>query len=282
MKKLLLGTLSLAAAVSLNATVLATVNGQTVTDKDLNALMQGRGAVSYDKLSADNKKRLLEQAIDRKLLVNNAIKSGIEKTKEYKGTLANLKDSLALDLWMKKESNTIKVTTTDAKKYYEQNSEKFIKPARVKARHILLKDEKSAKDIIKQMNGLSGKKLEDKFIQLAKTKSTGPSAKNGGELGFFAKNQMVAPFSNAAFSIKKGEITKIPVKTKFGYHVILKEDTEKPQKIAFEKVKKQIEYGLKMEKFREKVSAKAKSLRKNAKISIKDKSITANNSKAQK
>lgn len=283
MKKLLLGTLSLAAAISLNATVLATVDGKNVTEKDMNAMMQGmRGGMAYSKLPADTKKKLLDQAIERKLLIKNAMKSGVEKSKEYKEALANLKESLALDVWMKKQFNGVKVTKGDIKKYYEKNGDKFVKPARAKARHILLKDEKAAKEVIGQMKGLSGKKLEDKFVELAKTKSTGPSAKNGGELGFFAKNQMLPAFSEAAFKLKKGEISKTPVKTKYGYHVILKQDSEESKKVALKDVEKQIENGLKMEKFREKVSKKAKSLRKGAKISIKDKSVATADTTSKK
>lgn len=270
MKKLLLGTLSLATAISLNAAVLATVNGQNITDKDINALMQGmQRGVDYSKLPADTQKKILDQAIERRLLIENAIKSGVKKKPAYKTAMKELENNLALDIWMKSKFDSKKISDSEAKKYYQKNSDKFVKPARAKARHILVTSEDDAKKIISQLKGLSGKKLEDKFISLAKTKSTGPSAKNGGELGWFGEKQMVPAFSKAAFGLKKGTITTTPVKTQFGYHVIYNEGKEASKKSDFKDVKAKIKQGLKMEKFRKEVSAKAKSLRKGAKITIK-------------
>jgi len=107
------------------------------------------------------------------------------------------------------------------------------------------------------------------LLSLQRVKSTGPSGQGGGELGWFAANQMVKPFSDAAFALKKGEITKTPVQTQFGFHVILVEDTKAAEKATFDVVKAQIENGLKMEKFRVLVADKAKTLRKNAKVTIK-------------
>ncbi len=270
MNKLLLTTLSLATAISLNATTLATVNGHSVTEKDINALMQSmQGKIDYKSLPADTQKKLLNQAIERKLLISNAIKSGVERKKEYKEALKTLKNNLALDVWMKGQFSAIKVSESDAKKYYKENGDKFVKPARTKARHILVKTEDEAKKIISELKGLSGKKLEDKFIALAKKKSTGPSATNGGQLGWFGEKQMVPAFSKAAFSLRKGEITTKPVKTQFGYHIILNEGKESSKKADFKDVKEQIRNGLKMEKFRKTISAKAKSLVKKADVKIK-------------
>lgn len=270
MKKLLFGTLSLAVAMSLNATVLATVNGKKITDTDVKMLMGGmQGQVTYETLPKDAKKRVLDQAIERKVLIGHAVKTGITKTNEYKKALAKVQDDIALEIWMKKQFDGIKVSDSEAKKYYSDNGDKFMQPKKAKAKHILLKNEADAKAVIKELKGLKGKALEDKFIQLAKTKSTGPSAKNGGELGWFAENQMVKPFSTAAFALKKGEITKTPVKTQFGYHVIFSEGQESSKKVDFNKAKEQIKNGLKMEKFRTQVSDKAKGLRKKAKVVIK-------------
>lgn len=270
MRKLLLGTLSLAVAASLNATVLATVNGKNVTDADVKMLMGNmQGKITYETLPKETKERVLEQAIERSLLIDNAIKTGISKTVEYDQALKRVKQDIALEIWMKRQFDNIKISDSDAKKYYQNNGDKFMQPKKAKARHILLKTEADAQAVIKELNGLSGKALEDKFVELAKSKSTGPSAKSGGELGWFAENQMVKPFSEAAFALKKGEITKTPIKTQFGYHVILSEGQESSQKVDFEKAKEHIKNGLKMEQFKEKISTKAKDLRKKAKVVIK-------------
>lgn len=270
MRKLLLGTLSLAVAMSLNAKVLATVDGTSITDAEMNAMMQSmQRGMSYDKLPDNMKKKALEQAVERKLLIKNAIQSGVKKTSEYKKALNTVENNIALDVWMKKQFDKVKVSDAQAKKFYKDNGTKFMQPARLKARHILLKDEKSAKAVISQLKGLNGKKLEDKFTSLAKTKSTGPSAKKGGELGWFPEKQMVPEFSKATKALKKGAITKTPVKTQYGYHVILKEGSEASKKIEFSKVKEQIINQLKMEQFKKDVSAKAKALKAKAKISYK-------------
>ena len=91
-------------------------------------------------------------------------------------------------------------------------------PSTLEARHILVKTEKEAKDLIKTLN--KSKKKEKKFIELAKTKSVGPTGPKGGYLGKFPANQMVPEFASAASSLKKKTYSQTPVKTQFGYHVI--------------------------------------------------------------
>ena len=138
---------------------------------------------------------------------------------------------------------TLEKDAKEIKDYYDKNADKFMQPAMVKARHVLVKSEEEAKEVLKALDGLSGQKLNDKFVEHATTKSTGPSGQGGGELGWFAANQMVKPFSDAAFALKKGEITKTPVQTQFGFHVILVEDTKAAEKATFDVVKPQIENG---------------------------------------
>ncbi len=270
MKKIILASLTAAVCgISLNAAVYATVNGQNVTDQDIKVLLKSsRGAV-YEQLPPATQKKVVEQAIEIKLLASNAIKSGIENDKSFKDALSKIKRDLALQLWEKKVFSQVNVTEKDIKAFYDKNAEKFVKPSRAKARHILLKTEKEAQAVIDELKGLKGDALSKKFIELAKAKSTGPSGKSGGELGWFNKRQMVKPFSDAAFGLKKGTITLKPVKTQFGYHVIYLENKEIGKKATLAEVKPRIENALKMDKFRKKVSAQAKKLRKDAKVTIK-------------
>ena len=141
--------------------------------------------------------------------------------------------------------------------------DKFKQPASVKAKQILLKTKKDAIAVIKELD--SGAK----FAELAKTKSTGPSGKNGGELGWFSKKKMVPAFSEAAFKLSKGAYTKTPVKTNFGYHVILVEDKKSKSTVAFAKIKDRLKYDLKTVKFRDKIKNLASSLKSKAKIVYK-------------
>ena len=136
----------------------------------------------------------------------------------------------------------------------------------VHARHILVKTEDEAKKIITELKPLSGAKLKEKFIELAKKDSTGPSGSNGGDLGYFSKGQMVPAFNDKVFTMKKGTITEAPVKTQFGYHVIYLEDKKPSLTRSFDEVKAFIEQRLKMEKFKTVVKKKMDTLQKQAVI----------------
>ena len=96
------------------------------------------------------------------------------------------------------------------------------------ASHILVKEEQQAFEILKKLENNA------KFSDLAKTQSIGPSGKNEGKLGWFTSGQMVKEFEKAVLSLKKGEITKKPVKTKFGFHIILLNEVRdsKPKKLS--------------------------------------------------
>lgn len=118
MRKLLLGTLSLAAAMSLNAAVYATVDGQDVTDADIATLMQALpGKAQFNTLPADTKKRIIDQAIERKLLAAQAKKDGIEKEAAYQKALSRVKDDIALEVWMKKVFDEVKVSDAKMKEF---------------------------------------------------------------------------------------------------------------------------------------------------------------------
>ena len=270
MNRVIIGSLAaLLMGVSLNAAVYATVNGSEVTDKDITSLMRALPGKKFADLQPEQQTKVINQAIERKLLAKEAMKSGIEKDPEFKKTLAAVKADLALELWMKKVFNDVKISEKESKAYFDKNKDKFVRPETVKARHIVVADEATAKGIITELNGLKGEALTNKFIELAKTKSTGPSGASGGDLGWFNKKQMVGAFSEAAFGQGKGEVTKAPVKTQFGYHVILTEDKKGGEKVVFADAKIQIENGLKMEKFRKDVAKKAKMLREKAIVVIK-------------
>lgn len=140
----------------------------------------------------------------------------------------------------------------------------------MKAKHILVTSEKEAKDIIAELSKLSGKALNDKFAQLAKEKSIDKgSSAQGGDLGWFAESTMVKPFADAAFSMKKGTISKTPVKSDFGYHIILKEDARAKSTMSYNEVKAGIESNIKMEEFKELMNKKAQELLQKAKVEYK-------------
>lgn len=253
--------------VSLNAAVYANVNGKDITDEDLAVILRAMPGARYDSLPKEMQKKVLDQAIDRVLLTDAAKKSGIESSSLYKEQLAKLKDDLALEVWMKKQFDATKVPESEIKKFYENNKNRFKQPEMVRARHILVKDKKEAKEIIDELTKAPEAKKIELFKELSTKKSIDKAAaQSGGELGWFDKNRMVPEFTKAAFKLKAGEITKEPVQTQFGYHIIMVEEKKPERTLSYAEVKDGIEQQLKVEKFRDEITKKAESLRKGAKI----------------
>jgi parvulin-like peptidyl-prolyl isomerase len=248
--------------------VLATVNDENITKKAVNEfVIKNIPGATFDVLNKTQKESVLNQMIERQLFLEDARKLEIEKGKDYQKALKKLQDNLMLDFWMKKKVEEIYISDTDAKAYYLQNIKKFFKPASVKVRHILVPTEEEAVAIIADLE--QSDNLEERFIKLAKSESTGPSSVNGGELDWFVYEQMVPEFSDAAFKLKKGTITKQAVKTQFGYHVIFLKDKKEKGLIPFETVKKDIVTALRLKKFKTKMHKMARRLRESADISVK-------------
>ncbi len=244
----------------------AVVNGDAITDTDI-ALILRNPNIKFDNLPKATQDRVINQLIDNKLLRQHALSTGIEKDAKYKETLDNLKKDLALQIWMQKFSNEIKISDKDQKEFFEKNKAKFASTEELKARHILVKTEAEAKSLIDTLS--SAKDVEAKFIELAKTKSVGPSGASGGDLGWFPLNQMVPEFSQAAAALKTKSFTTKPVKTQFGFHVIYLEDRKGAKDVSFDSVKAQIKQMMMQERFGGELQKIADKLKKDAKIEYK-------------
>ncbi len=232
----------------------AVVNGQYISKASLTALeseisQRARG-------QSFPKDKLLEELIQRELLIQDAVQKQLDKSPEYTERLETIKKSLlsqqAIQNYLK--SNPV----TDAELEAEYNKNLTESGTEYKARHILVKTEEEAKQLIEELN-----KGAD-FVELAKTKSTGPSGPQGGDLGWFTAGQMVVPFSEAAIALEDGKYTVEPVQTQFGWHVILKEGSRTQTPPPFESVKEQIRPALQRQKMQDYLD----SLRKQAKIEI--------------
>ncbi|MCD6172770.1 MAG: peptidylprolyl isomerase [Sulfurimonas sp.] len=268
----IISTLLLTASIA-SAQALVTVDGVEITQKDVEtALMnatQGRFNQVPSEKQAEFRKQVLEQLVAKELVYSDAKKTGILKSKEftneYKKVQERVKKELAVQIWQKKQMDKVKISNKELKNYYDKNKEEFKEKESVHARHILVKTESEAQAVIKEMKSLKGAALESKFIELAKSKSTGPSGPKGGDLGSFAQGQMVPPFNDKVFSMKVGTISD-PVKTQFGYHVIYLEEKKASKKLGFTEVKSFIEQRLKMEKFKVSMKTKMAQLQKKATI----------------
>ncbi|MCB4743060.1 MAG: peptidylprolyl isomerase [Sulfurovum sp.] len=247
--------------------ILVTVNGKNITKQDAELFVQAKSPkMHYEQLSKDQKEQVKKILIKGTLLAELAQKEGIKKTPEFKHSMEKVADQVAVDIWIQKLIENTTISDKKAKAFYDKNQAAFMKLGKIHARHILVKSEQEAKDIINQLQGLSKDKLKAKFIELAKSKSQGPSGANGGDLGSFGKKDMVPEFSKAAWNLVVGTITTEPVKTKFGYHVIYLEKRDKVQTKPFETVKEKIIANLKQRDFENKITDITKELMRKAKI----------------
>lgn len=239
--------------------VIATVNNFNITQEEVDLFVRRQlPGSNFNLLTPKQQTAIIDKLIDSKLFLEDAKKIKIDKTYEFEKAMKKLKEKLMLDFWMEKRVEEIRISNMEAKTYYRDNKDKFYQPTSVKVRHILLSTQREARDIIRELKYYRNNQLREKFIELAKKRSTGPSAINGGELNWFIKEQMVPEFSEAAFSLKKGRITKEPIKTQFGYHVIYLEDKKEQGLVPFEVVKPNIVKILRSMKFKEKLERLSK------------------------
>ncbi len=262
----LVASLTIAASSLSAANVVATVDGENITKQDVKALLRNP-KINYDNLPKETQSKIVDQLVEKKLLTKAAMNSGVNKLDAYKAALKKLQEELALEVWMQQEFKKVKVTETDIKAYYDKNKAQFKTGDMLEARHILVKTEQEAKDLIAKLNKAKNKKPT--FEELAKKHSTGPTGAKGGYLGKFSPKQMVPEFSAAASALKKDEYSKAPVKTQFGYHIIYLENKETSQTLTYDKVKAKIKQALTQEQYTKLIKGQANKLRKNAKIVIK-------------
>ena len=269
----LLYTLLFAATISA-AQTLVTVNGSAITQEDADPALTTATQFRFNQVPADKqaefRQQVLQQLIGTELVYGDAKKTGVLSSKEFKDEYVKVqervKKQLAIQVWQKQQLDQVKVSDKELKSYYSKNKEEFNEKESVHARHILVKTEAEAKTIIAELKPLSGNPLKTKFIELAKSKSTGPSGPKGGDLGFFAQGQMVPAFNDTVFKMKKGTVTKTPVKTQFGFHIIYLEDKKESTVRKYEEVKTVIDQRLKMEKFKSVMKVKMDELQKQATI----------------
>lgn len=247
--------------------ILATVNGKNITKQEAQAFVSASAPqANFMDLGPAEKKMVTDRLIEKALFTELAAKEGIDKKPEFKRNMEKIKEELLVNMWMKEQMDNAIVSESEAKAFYEKNADKFMEKESMHARHILVASEKDAQDIIDQLKSLNGEALKTKFIALAKEKSTGPSAPNGGDLGTFTKGQMVPEFSKAVWALENGQMTTKPVKTQFGYHVIYLETKTEAKPTPYEKVKDNIITSLKQQQFTVKIKDVAKELKSKAKI----------------
>ncbi len=197
----------------------------------------------------------------------------LKQSGQTEDTLKGLiKNGLAQRKWIESQTGPTEVTDADAEKFYKENIKEFAQPDQVRASHILFMVPQGAPDAeVKKKEAAAeaaykrAEKGED-FGKLAAELTEEPNGKERqGDLDFFAKEQMVPEFANAAFGMKVGEISK-PVKSQFGYHVIKVTDKKPAATAPFEQVKPQLVSYLKNQKQQAAVQGVITKLRDAAKV----------------
>jgi peptidyl-prolyl cis-trans isomerase C len=213
--------------------VLAKVNGSEIRQSDVALAEEELGPSLAQMDPATKKDNVLSFLIDMKIVSKAAEDKKVENNEDFKKRLAFTRSRLLMDSLLATEG---KAATTDEamKKVYDDASKQITGEQEVHARHILVETEDEAKAVEDEL-----KKGAD-FAELAKKKSKDPGASDGGDLGFFTKDQMVPEFSAVAFALEPGKISD-PVKTQFGWHIIKVEEKRNRKAPDFEQVKSQIE-----------------------------------------
>lgn len=271
-----------------------TINGYTISEKEFSMACNDFCArLNVQKLKPAQFEAILNQLIDARLMIEQAkaenitikdsdvenimtkIKANfkshehfIDVLKKEGDTEETLREKIVDDLLLKSYIDTHfgKVTEEDEaqiKKYYEENKNMFKKDVQVEASHILFdtKDAKKANEVREEiLNGLD-------FAEAAEKYSKCPSGENGGNLGYFGKGQMVPEFEKAAFSAPLGVVTE-PVKSQFGYHLILVTDKTDSKIPDFEEIKEGLTEHFRQSKITYEMGRVAEELRKNFDVKI--------------
>jgi peptidyl-prolyl cis-trans isomerase C len=213
---------------------LLTVNGMPITKPMYSLYFQDRMRnVPNAKNTPEMQMNILNELANVIIAAQDAEKKGIDKRPEIATTLKLLRAKLLTQTVIQEYAEANKPSEEQIKTLYEaeyanQTGQEY------KARHILVKEEAEAKSLIEKLAGGAD------FAELAKSHSTGPTGKKGGDLGWFDAKQMVKPFADAVGALEKGNYSKEPVQTQFGWHVILLEDTRELAAPTLENVRGEI------------------------------------------
>jgi len=221
------------APASASDLVIARVNGVDIKQSDLALAEEDVGADMQAASPEAKREHLISYLADIIMVTQAADKKNVADNPDFKRRLAFLRNKLLMGYELQQEAKTA-LTDEALHQTYDEAVKSMSGQEEVRARHILVEGEDEAKAILEQL------KAGADFATLAKEKSKDPGAAEGGDLGYFTKDQMVPEFADVAFKMYPGQLSN-PVKTQFGWHVIKLEDKRTRQPPEFEKVKDQIE-----------------------------------------
>lgn len=212
--------------------IVARVNGTDIKASDVAIAEEDIGS-NLSQIPPESRREYLTGYLTDMTLVAKAAEGRkLADGDEFKQRLAYYRSKILMDMLLQAEAKAA-VSDGAMHQLYDEASKQMAGQQEVRARHILVKTEEEAKAVIAELkNGAD-------FAELAKQKSTDPGASEGGDLGYFPKEEMVPEFAEAAFKLEKGQISE-PVHTRFGWHVIKVEDKRTRQVPPFDQVKDQL------------------------------------------
>ena len=236
--------------------VIAKIAGKELTEKDYQAFLNKIPA--DQRAYADHpqaKAMYVEQFLAQHLFAQMGEDLKLDETPEFAELMEVMRKEILSQLAMAETLKGIEVTSGECKAFYEDNKNMFQKGETVKAKHILVEEEAKANEL---MAAIEAGELD--FAEAAKADSTCPSSAQGGDLGEFGKGQMVPAFEEAAFAAEVGKVAG-PVKTDFGYHLILVEAHNEASTKSFDEVRDQIKAQLSQQKSAEAFQGKIAELK---------------------
>ena len=245
-----------------SAKVVARVGETEITQQQVDQVIQQlpQEQAAFFKTPAGQEK-VVEELVNRELLFLWGESQKVDTQEGFAEALARLRSNLVRDFAVKTIIADVTATDEEVKAFYEANPNQFAIPERIRARHILVEDEETAKKILQELR--DGKAFED----AAKEYSTCPSKEDGGNLGFFGKGQMVPEFETAAFALETGSMSE-PVKSQFGWHIIRVEEKQPSSVVPLEDVAGEIKTMLTQKKQQEAFYQKLADLQKEYPVEI--------------
>ena len=246
--------LAMALPLAAQAQNIASVNGKPIPKSRVDALIQ-QAERSGQKVSPEIQQQARDQVVLREIFVQEAEKRGVAASPDFRSQMELARQSILIRELFEDYRKKNPVADTEAKVEYD----KFRAQAtgtEYRARHILVDKEEEATALIKKIK--AGEKFED--LAKASSKDTGSGA-NGGDLDFAKADSYVPEFGGALVKLKKGEMTDMPVKSQFGWHVIRLEDTREASFPAFDEVKAQIKQRIeqaRLQRYQDELRTKAK------------------------
>lgn len=245
--------------------VVATYKGRKLTTGEVSKELERLPPPSRTYLAMPERKRqFVENMIMNNLLYEEGQKAGFDRDAQIEQQVADLRKRLVVQRVMRQYQTPPTISDEQVKEYYDKNPDLY-STTQIRASHILVKDEETAKQILVEL-----KANPEKFEALATEKSTDTTtAKKGGDLGTFGQGRMVPEFERAVFALKPGEMSDL-VKTQYGFHIIKVTERKEGERKPFDQVKEQIRSTLRNKGLQEQVQGHFDTLKKEADLKINE------------